>query len=372
MERESNGKKKRVNPLLAFTAIVSVCCLCCCITLLVIAVFRLGETRPAGQIQDATTQETNDNTDGGETSNTEIYTEEQYLLAISEARTEATNEAKAELKSEIKNMYMNSASIVDSLRQLYPEDIVYYHNGGYQFVPINPAYDVFPYNQDNLVVADNQEISYSENGEVVSVKGIDLSKYQEDVEWDKVAASGVEYAMIRVGIRGYGTGEIVMDTTFEDNVKGALSENIDVGVYFFSQAVNKEEAIEEANFVLEAIAPYNITYPVVLDIEELTDPSARTASLTPAERTDIAIAFLETIREAGYTPMIYGNLKSFFTMLEYDRIQQYDRWFAFYDTFLYFPYDIKMWQYTDKGSVDGIKGDVDLNIMFQAQEWEHP
>lgn len=366
MSNEKTTGKKRINPLLAFTSLVSVCCLCCCITILVLQLWGIRDSSSAEETLELMND--SDNT----TSSLHAYTEEEYLLAISEARSEATNEARAELKNEFKNMYMHSASIVESLREIYPDDIVFYHNGGYQFVPIDPGIAPFPYSHDNITASENNEIQYIDNGSVVSVKGIDISKYQEDVDWEKVAASGVEFAMIRTGIRGYGTGEIVLDGTFNENMESATDAGIDVGVYFFSQAVTKEEAIEEANFVLEQIAPYDVTYPIVLDIEEITDSSARTAHLTAAERTDFAIAFLETIRNAGYTPMIYGNLKSFFHMLEFERIQQYERWFAFYDTTIYFPYEVSIWQYTDKGRIDGIKGDVDLNIMFQPQKWEHP
>lgn len=366
MTNEKSNGKKRISPLLAFTAVISVCCLFCCFIIIALLVFEMRRTNtgvPVTQINLSDT--TND-------SQPHAYTEEEYLLAISEARAEADLEARADVKNEIKQLYMNGSSIVDGLRTLYPDDVVYYHNGGYQFVPINPNLPAFPYSKEGINILESKEIQYIENNEVVSVKGIDISKYQENVDWEKVAASGIEFAMIRVGIRGYGTGEIVLDGTFETNMEGATKAGIDVGVYFFSQAVNEAEAIEEANFVLEQITSYPVTYPIVLDVEELDDSAARTAKLTKEERTKCAVAFLETIRNAGYTPMIYGNLKSFFHMLDFEQVKDYERWFAFYDTDIYFPYDVSIWQYTDKGHVDGINGNVDLNIMFQKKEWEHP
>ncbi len=366
MQHEKTTGKKKISPLLAFTAITTVCCLCCCIIILVLQIWGMRETPTGFETVNVS------NTSATDETAQHAYTEEEYLLAISEAREEADKEARAELKNEIKNLYMNSTSVVEGLRNLYPDDVIFYHNGSYQFVPLNPNIPAFPYSHDGIQVLENKEIQYLENQEVVSVKGIDISKYQENVDWEKVAASGVEYAMIRVGIRGYGTGEIVLDATFEDNIKGATQAGIDVGVYFFSQAVNEAEAIEEANFVLEQISGYPVTYPIVLDVEEVNDSAARTANLTPEERTKCAIAFLETIRSAGYTPMIYGNLKSFFHMLDFEQVKEYERWFAFYDTDIYFPYDVSIWQYTDKGRIDGIQGDVDLNIMFQKKEWAHP
>ncbi len=366
MQNEKTGGKKRISPLLIFTAVISVCCLFCCFIIIALQLFSMHQSEEDLPVTQITAS---DNTD---MQTHHSYTEEEYLLAISEARAEADSEAKAEIKQEIKELYMNATSVVDGLRALYPDDVVFYHEGGYQFVPINPDLPAFPYNKENIQVLENKEIQYIENQEVVSIKGIDISKYQENVDWEKVAAGDVQFAMIRVGIRGYGTGEIVMDGTFEANMSGATAAGMDVGVYFFSQAVNETEAIEEANFVLEKIAPYPVTYPIVLDVEEVNDSTARTANLTREERTKCAVAFLETIRNAGYTPMIYGNLKSFFHMLDFEQVKDYERWFAFYDTDIYFPYDVSIWQYTDKGAVDGINGNVDLNIMFQKKEWEHP
>lgn len=366
MQNEKTGGKKRISPLLIFTAVISVCCLFCCFIIIALQLFSMHQSEEELPVTQITAS---DNTD---MQTHHSYTEEEYLLAISEARAEADSEARAEIKQEIKELYMNATSVVDGLRALYPDDVVFYHEGGYQFVPINPDLPAFPYNKENIQVLENKEIQYIENQEVVSIKGIDISKYQENVDWEKVAAGDVQFAMIRVGIRGYGTGEIVMDGTFETNMSGATAAGMDVGVYFFSQAVNETEAIEEANFVLEKIAPYPVTYPIVLDVEEVNDSAARTANLTREERTKCAVAFLETIRNAGYTPMIYGNLKSFFHMLDFEQVKDYERWFAFYDTDIYFPYDVSIWQYTDKGAVDGINGNVDLNIMFQKKEWEHP
>ena len=140
---------------------------------------------------------------------------------------------------------------------------------------------------------------------------------------------------------------------------------MDVGVYFFTQAVSDAEALEEAQFVIENLAPYAVNFPVVLDVEAVGGKEGRTNNLTVAERTQYAVTFCEAIKEAGYTPMIYGNLKTFMLMLDMERLEDYEKWFAGYDpTKIYFPYDFSIWQYTDTGRVDGINGDVDLNITF--------
>ena len=128
---------------------------------------------------------------------------------------------------------------------------------------------------------------------------------------------------------------------------------------------NKEEAVEEAEFVLEHLGGYDVTYPIVLDVEEVTTKNPRTENLTKQERTEACIAFCERIKEAGYTPMIYGNLKTFLLMLDMEQLEEYEKWFAFYQTPLYFPYEFSVWQYTSTGSVNGIKGDVDMNVSMK-------
>lgn len=220
------------------------------------------------------------------------------------------------------------------------------------------------YEQAGFIPTDEGFLEYYENGELISHKGIDVSRYQEEIEWDKVAGDGIEYAFIRLGIRGYTEGEIVEDETFTYNIEGALDNGIAAGVYFFTQATSVEEAKEEAQYVLDALEPYDVTYPVVLDVEAVTSKNARTADLTMEERTEYCITFCEMIKQAGYTPMIYGNLKTFMLMLDLEKLEEYDKWFAHYDEEFYYPYDFKIWQYTDAGSVAGINGEVDINISF--------
>jgi len=205
---------------------------------------------------------------------------------------------------------------------------------------------------------------YIENGEVVSICGIDVSKYQGDIDWEKVKDSGVEYAIIRLGYRGMNEGTLELDPYYLDNVKEAAAAGVKVGIYFFSQAKNQEEAVEEAEFVLEHIKDYEITYPVVFDTEEVTTYAARANGLSRAERTDCCIAFCEKIKEAGYTPMIYANTRYMVMGLELERLGDYDKWFAYYGTSHIFPYAYTMLQYSDTGRVPGIDGAVDLDVSF--------
>ncbi|MBQ6886876.1 MAG: glycoside hydrolase family 25 protein [Lachnospiraceae bacterium] len=301
------------------------------------------------------------------------YTQEEVDTMVKSAVTLAVDEAVRENSDEIFNdmrsRMENGDSTTSMLRDFYPENIVLYEKGKYVFKDI---LDTIKHN--NLEVEnikkdeESGEITYVEDAEVISHKGIDVSKFQGDIDWESVKEDGVEYAFLRLGIRGYTTGEMVLDETFEENVEGALEQDINVGVYFFTQAVTEEEAVEEADFVIENLEPYEINYPVVIDVEDVNSSNARTNELTPEERTRFVIAFCERIKEAGYTPMVYGNLKTFMLMLDITQLEDYEKWYAYYSTDeFYYPYDFSVWQYSDEGSVDGIETDVDMNISFK--EW---
>ena len=199
----------------------------------------------------------------------------------------------------------------------------------------------------------------------VSMEGIDVSKWQYDIDWNKVKAAGVDYAIIRLGYRGTAAeGNCAMDPYFEQNIKGALAAGVQVGVYYFTQAITVEEAIEEANIVIEALKGYNVTFPVVYDTEYRE--GGRANDLPNAERTACAKAFCDTILAAGYTPAIYTSTNWGILNLNLEDLRGYDLWYAYYGEpeDLYLPYEFTMWQYTDSGRVDGIPSNVDINISF--------
>ena len=194
--------------------------------------------------------------------------------------------------------------------------------------------------------------------------GIDVSEWQEEIDWDAVRAEGIDFVMIRVGNRGYTEGKISLDRLFYENIEGALAAGLEVGVYFFSQAISEEEALEEACFVLNCIRGYDLTYPVVFDWETVGSIDARTKNISGAVLTDCAIAFCDMIEAAGYTPMIYSNKELALLTYDLSPLTDYDFWFAGYTTAPEFYYGFDMWQYTSSGSVAGICGRVDLNLCF--------
>ena len=178
-----------------------------------------------------------------------------------------------------------------------------------------------------------------ENG-VTSRIGIDVSEFQgEDIDWKQVRESRIEFVIIRLGYRAYGeTGELVLDDMFDRNMQGALDAGLDVGVYFFSQAITPGEAVEEAEFVLEHVRGYEIDGPIVYDTEEIKGDTARTDNNTRQEFTNYCKVFCDTIEQAGYDPMIYANMKWMAFTLDMEQLADYDFWYADYHDVPQCPY----------------------------------
>lgn len=296
-----------------------------------------------------------------------IYTQADVDAFMQEAAADAKEEQKSEILTDIKQRMATGGSTAQMLRDYYPDDVVVYSDGQYNFFPISDSLKQHNYVYDNFVLNEESgEMAYVDDTDVVlSKKGIDVSKHQGRIDWEKVAADGVEYAFIRAGFRGSSEGALVEDEYFKKNIEGALENDIEVGIYFYTQALDEEEAIEEAEFVLELTKDYDITYPIVFDIEEPTSNSARTADMTKEDYTAATLAFCKIISEAGYEPMIYGNLKTFMIMLDMNQLEEYDKWFAYYNDHVYFPYEFGIWQYSSTGSIDGIDGDVDMNVCMK-------
>lgn len=194
--------------------------------------------------------------------------------------------------------------------------------------------------------------------------GIDVSSHNGYIDWKKLKKQGVDFAFIRVGYRGYTKRKINQDKMFHYNIKEAQKARIKVGVYFFSQSININEAKEEAQFTIKNISSYNISMPVVYDMEEMPQDPARVDSLTDSQRTDCALTFINTVEFNGYETMIYGNKKWLSYKFEPERIGKKNLWLASYNDRPGYPYRFKAWQYTEKGRLKGIKGNVDFNIWL--------
>lgn len=281
----------------------------------------------------------------------------------------AVDTKEAEILGGIKQSLQNGESVVETLRMFYPDDLVLVSGGKYHFVPVNPALKKNNYDEACLNRLESGEMQYVEDGVVTSHKGIDVSSHQGDIDWQKVAEDGVEFAFLRAVYRGYGTGKLVEDAKFEENIEGALNAGIKVGVYVYSQAITEEELLEEANLVLNKIAPYKIECPVVFDVEMVSGADGRMNGLSAEERTNLVTLFCETVKNAGYRPMIYHNMEMGALKVNLQALEDYDKWFAYYNPNFYYPYEYDVWQYSEKGRVNGIEGNVDLNISF-VPLWE--
>lgn len=207
---------------------------------------------------------------------------------------------------------------------------------------------------------------YMENGKKISYVGVDISKQTGSVNFRSLKAAGVDYVMIRVGGRGYSTGQISLDDDFKEHIEGAIAEELDIGIYFYSQAISPEEAVQEASFVIQNLEPYraHIKYPVAIDMEFVANDEARIDGLSREDRTNVTIAFLEAVKGAGYVPMVYGDKEWLIKEVDLTKLQNYDIWLAQEADIPDYPYQYAMWQYSTKGVVNGIKGDANLNICF--------
>lgn len=241
--------------------------------------------------------------------------------------------------------------------------LVKHVDGSEEWILISPYLPKHEYDFTKLV-CQSDLMKYYENGKQTSFVGVDVSKFQEYVDFERVKRAGVDFVMLRVGARGYGTGQLILDEYFAENLQRATEAGLEVGVYFFSQAITKEEAIEEANMVITNLGEYKINYPVAFDMELIENDSARTDKLTKAEKTEITKTFLDTVAAAGYKTMIYGNKEWLIKEIDLSKLTAYDVWLSQAEDIPDYPYRFAIWQYSFEGAVDGITGYANMNISF--------
>lgn len=211
---------------------------------------------------------------------------------------------------------------------------------------------------------DDTEIRQTSGVSKTGVLGIDVSKWQKEIDWDKVKNEGVDFAIIRCGYRGSVTGSLVEDPYFEQNIKGARAAGIKVGVYFFTQAVNEVEAVEEASMVISLVRDYELQYPVFIDTEG-AGGNGRADSLNVEERTAVCVAFCTTVKNAGLEAGVYASRNWYNNKLTASTLESYAIWLAEYRSVPLYQGYYQMWQYTSKGKINGINGNVDLNVSYR-------
>jgi len=217
-----------------------------------------------------------------------------------------------------------------------------------------------PYSQYDFQY-DRHNYLYLQN--VESFAGVDVSAYQGEIDWKKVKNSGIDFAMIRLGYRGYESGKLTEDKYARENLQGAWDAGLRVGVYFFSQALNIREVDEEIEFILKILGDFEPNMPVVLDWE-IPAATARTANMDKQTLTDIQLHFCGQMRDRGYQPMIYFNWHQSEHLYDLHALEAYPFWLALYQDRMTYPWKVEMWQYTSSGKVPGISGDVDLNVYM--------
>ncbi len=242
------------------------------------------------------------------------------------------------------------------LGRLSMGDVSYDGPGRPKKVPVN-EYDINSFYYD-----DYGRVCYDDD-RYTSVPVIDVSYVQKEIDWEQVKADGIDHAMIRLGFRGYETGGLMLDAYFEENARNSRKAGVEAGVYFFSQAVSVEEAIEEAQFVVKNLRGKKLKGPVAFDMEPI-EGADRISYLTTEEKTAIADAFLSYVKKKGYEPMLYGNPTWLGGNLDRTLLTDYDVWLAHYTDYTNYPYEYVMWQYTSVGTVAGIATDVDLNVRM--------
>ena len=212
-----------------------------------------------------------------------------------------------------------------------------------------------------------QGVKYTFNGDgslnTGTVMGIDISKHNGNIDWNAVKNSGVQYVILRCGYRGSASGVLVEDQKFKRNIQGATAAGLKVGIYFFSQAVNEVEAVEEASMTLSLIKKYRITYPVYIDVESA---NGRADGISKAARTSVINAFCQTIRNSGYTPGLYANKNWLTEKINTGALGGCKIWLAQYVAAPTYGGRYEMWQYSSRGSIAGIKGNVDLNVSYMG------
>ena len=185
---------------------------------------------------------------------------------------------------------------------------------------------------------------YMENGRKTSYVGVDISKHTGKVYFPSLKAAGVDYVMIRLGSRGYSTGQITLDENFKENIEGAIEAQLDVGVYFYSQAISQDEAVQEANFVVQNLEPYRgkVKYPIAFNMGFVSNDKSRIEGLSREDKTAVTVSFLDAVRAAGYVPMVYGDKEWLIKEVDLTKLQDYDVWLSQEEEIPDYPYRYAM------------------------------
>lgn len=237
-------------------------------------------------------------------------------------------------------------------------------DGSTQTIPLLENINRSIYDVNNFVYK-KPEMRYMIDGKQASTLGAMVSSANTDIDFYKMKRAGCDFVMVRIGQRGYCSGRLVADKSYKDNFENAKKQGLHLGAYFSSQAITKDEVIEEADFVIEVLEDYAITYPVMFRLESNFDEPARIDGLDNESRTKLAISFMKQIEEAGYHAILYGNIEDLLTKYDLEDLQEYDICVAQTNDTPEYPYEFQMWQYDDQGSINGLNEKAALLVNLK-------
>lgn len=209
-------------------------------------------------------------------------------------------------------------------------------------------------------------LMYYDDDEYESITGIDVCSFQKDIDWTRVKNDGIQFAIIRCGFRDATDGTLYLDPRFDEYARNALDAGVEIGIYFYSSAITMDELIEEAQYVEDLISTYDITYPIAYDMEFYEN--GRLNNLSVEDKTSFAMAFCDYFNQRGYQTLIYGNIDWLTNQLDFEQIKDsYKLWYAAYLEQPQLEYPFSMWQYSSMAKIDGIEGNVDINIYLKEK-----
>ncbi|MEG1848568.1 MAG: glycoside hydrolase family 25 protein [Lachnospiraceae bacterium] len=292
--------------------------------------------------------------------------QKEEKAAMAKAEKEKAASALSEDDSVSDNSVSDNAMEAEALKHK-DETLIVHLDGEKEWIPVNPYLTKNEYNYAGLVYED-PIMRYSQQGKVISHMGINVSQENGVIDYTKVKKAGIDFVIIQLGMRGYGTGKVSVDDYFIKNMEGATQAGLSVGVSFYSQAINEQEAVEEASLVIKQLKEYEIAYPVAYDMEEIIGDTARTDALSKEERSKITAAFLKTLSDVGYKTVIYGNKEWLLQKINLSLLSEYKIWLSQEMDVPDYPYQFALWQYSTTGVIPGVVGEVGLNLSFVNYE----
>ncbi|MBQ1403988.1 MAG: hypothetical protein IIY85_01735 [Lachnospiraceae bacterium] len=296
-----------------------------------------------------------------------VYTDAQ----IEKIKYAAIETERNRILLDIQSSFESGNSTISMLRDLFPGDLVIMWEGRYYFYPVNRNLAMNDFDESDFSLGENGFMEYKGENENVSVsRGIDVSSLNGEIDWDKVSEERIAFAMLRAAYRDT-DGSLVQDERFQENMSGAKSAGLHTGCYVDLDADSEESAEEIADFVLShlSLSQQEMGAPVAVRVQ-IPDHTSSLGGQTREEWTRSVRAFCAKIQKAGYEPIICANTAAFYMLLNMDELEKYGKWIADYGDYLYFPYQFDCWQYSIKGTVAGIEGDVSLDLRVKTDTEE--